>query len=108
MGLENRLNMSSSGVALDINYFRIDKSTAVDYLAGSLGISHEEIMSFGDRGSVYENDYRLLSLPNGMSVGNMSNDINSSFPVISPDGKQLRCYEGVNYILDRIINARSK
>jgi HAD superfamily hydrolase (TIGR01484 family) len=108
MGLENRLNISSSGVALDINYFRIDKSTAVDYLAGSLGINHEEIMSFGDRGSVYENDYKLLSLPNGMSVGNMSNDINSSFPVMSPEGKQLRCYEGVNHILDKIIDVNSE
>ena len=104
-GLDQHIKVINSGPTLDITACNVDKINALHFLRGKLGInSLDKVVSFGDQGSIEENDYNLLSLPNGFSAKNTSNNIYSSFPVIDEEGDVLLRYEAVEHALGKIIN----
>ncbi len=86
-GCDNKFTVLTSGRSVDVFPLGVSKRRACESLR--LMIAGGDVLVIGDQGAEGGNDVELLALPNSLSVGAISLDSRSCFPVLSTSGEPL-------------------
>jgi len=78
------------------------KGHAIKDVANFIGISENNILRIGDRGSENENDYEMLASNFGFSVQSISKNIKECFPVIDENNQVIYNVQATKYLIDEL------
>ncbi len=99
----SRFIVRNSGFAIDIYNAHRSKDRCLTLVTKLIGRSLR-FLRIGDQGHELGNDYELLRSKGGFSVGTVSSDPRSCFPVLDSTGLRIPGPQGTLHLLTRIFN----